>query len=138
MIGICACASAFGLYLLARMAAQVGRKSSFFTCASITYPSAAVYFDMAIAVKCFGVSISYLVIVGALIPQIVHGYFPQTPIDSVWRQRETWITISMFIIIPFCFMKRLDSLRYVFCDWITRIDIPRPFRCLPSFIFSVL
>ncbi|KAJ3303091.1 hypothetical protein HDV03_004170 [Kappamyces sp. JEL0829] len=112
MIGLCAAASAFGLFLLSRIAAQVGRKSSFFTCASITYPHAAVYFDLAIAVKCFGVSISYLVIVGGLIPQIVHGYWPDTPVESIWRNRETWITISMLVITPFCFLRRLDSLKY--------------------------
>lgn len=98
--------------LIRRMASHVGRKASFFTCASITYPFAGAYFDLAIAIKCLGVSISYLVIVGALIPQIVQGYFPDTPFDSLWRQKETWITISMFVIMPFCFLRRLDSLRY--------------------------
>lgn len=98
MIAIAGCLSALGLFLLGRMAAQVGRKASFNTCASITYPFAAVYFDLAVAVKCFGVSISYLVIVGSLIPQIVAGYWPDIAADSVWRNRETWITISMIIM----------------------------------------
>lgn len=112
LIAFCATASGFGLFLLSRIAAQVGRKSSFFTCASITYPTAAVYFDLAIAVKCFGVSVSYLVILGGLIPNIVGNYFPELALDSWFRQKESWITISMFIIAPFCFLRRLDSLRY--------------------------
>lgn len=111
LIGFCAAASAFGLFLLSRIAAQAGRKSSFFTCASITYPRAAVYFDLAIAVKCFGVSISYLVIIGRVVPEIIKGIWPSL-VGSVWSNRETWITISMIILVPFCFLRKLDSLKY--------------------------
>lgn len=112
LIAICGSASAFGLLLLSKMAAQVGRKSSFFTCASITYPSAAIYFDLAIAIKCFGVSVSYLVIVGSLLPQIVQGFAPNVPLDSIWLQKQTWITVGMILVAPTCFLRRLDSLRY--------------------------
>ncbi|KAJ3269596.1 hypothetical protein HDV01_001197 [Terramyces sp. JEL0728] len=112
LILFCACCSGFGLFLLSRMAAQVGRKSSFFTCATITYPNAAVYFDLAIAVKCFGVSISYLVILGGLMPQVMLGFYPDMDLDSIWRNREFWITVSIITVIPTAFMRRLDSLRY--------------------------
>ncbi|KAJ3000232.1 hypothetical protein HDV02_000145 [Globomyces sp. JEL0801] len=112
LIAFCASCSAFGLFLLSQIAAQVGRKSSFFTCASITYPKAALFFDLAIAIKCFGVSISYLVIVGGLMPQIVAAFYPETALDSLWRSRDMWITACMFIIAPFAFLRRLDSLRY--------------------------
>lgn len=60
-------ASSFGLFLLTQVAAKVGRNSSFFTCSKLTYPSGAVFFDLAIAIKCFGVSVSYLVICGGLV-----------------------------------------------------------------------
>ncbi|KAJ3260856.1 hypothetical protein HK103_007419 [Boothiomyces macroporosus] len=112
LILFCATCSGFGLFLLSRMAAQVGRKSSFFTCASITYPNAAVYFDLAIAIKCFGVSISYLVILGGLMPQVMLGFYPDMGLDSIWRNREFWITLSIIAVIPTSFMRRLDSLRY--------------------------
>jgi amino acid permease len=50
--------AAFGLYLLSLCARQTShRKSSFFAVAELTFPSAAVFFDAAIAIKCFGVSI---------------------------------------------------------------------------------
>jgi amino acid permease len=50
--------AAFGLYLLSRAAAKAPhRRSSFFAVAELTYPKAAVFFDAAIAIKCFGVSI---------------------------------------------------------------------------------
>jgi amino acid permease len=67
LIGLSGLASLFGLTLLSHCAARVGRQSSFFQVSKITYPAAGIYFDLAIAVKCFGVSISYLVIIRDLV-----------------------------------------------------------------------
>lgn len=53
--------AAFGLYLLSLCAAQTShRRASFFAVAQLTFPKAAVFFDAAIAIKCFGVSIRYV------------------------------------------------------------------------------
>ncbi|TPX68102.1 hypothetical protein SpCBS45565_g03367 [Spizellomyces sp. 'palustris'] len=112
LIGLSGAASAFGLILLTRVAAQVGRSSSFNACAKRTYPNAAVFFDLAIAVKCFGVSVSYLVICGDLLPKVVEGFAPGTPQDSILRTKLFWITLSLLLVSPFCFLSRLDSLRY--------------------------
>jgi amino acid permease len=50
--------AAFGLYLLSRCARHTThRRSSFYAVAQLTFPKAAVFFDAAIAIKCFGVSI---------------------------------------------------------------------------------
>jgi amino acid permease len=50
----------FGLYLLSLCAAQTGhRRASFHAVSQLTFPKAAVFFDAAIAIKCFGVSIRY-------------------------------------------------------------------------------
>lgn len=47
--------SGFGLYLQARCARYVERgTASFFSLSQLTYPNAAVVFDTAIAIKCFG------------------------------------------------------------------------------------
>ena len=52
------CCSALGLYLLSLCAPYAPkRRSSFFAISEITFPKAAVLFDLAIAIKCFGVSI---------------------------------------------------------------------------------
>ncbi|KAI9099972.1 transmembrane amino acid transporter protein-domain-containing protein, partial [Phlyctochytrium arcticum] len=107
-----ACASSFGLILLAKTAAHVGRTSSFNSCSKITYPDAAVWFDAAIAIKCFGVSISYLLICGELFPKVIHGFYPNLSPDSVLSTKFFWVTLSMFVVGPFCFLPRLDSLRY--------------------------
>lgn len=53
--------AAFGLHLLSLCAAQAPhRRASFFAVAEMTFPRAAVFFDAAIAIKCFGVSIRYV------------------------------------------------------------------------------
>lgn len=50
--------AAFGLYLLSLCAVKAPhRRASFFAIAELTFPRAAVLFDAAIAIKCFGVSI---------------------------------------------------------------------------------
>jgi len=50
--------AAFGLYLLSLCAKKTKhRHSSFHAVSQLTFPSAAVFFDAAIATKCFGVSI---------------------------------------------------------------------------------
>ncbi|KAI3632969.1 hypothetical protein MIR68_009044 [Amoeboaphelidium protococcarum] len=104
-------AAAFGLYLLARCAALVGRSASFNSVSKITYPQAAVFFDIAVAIKCFGVGVSYLVIIGDLAPSVLHDFnvFPE---GHVLLTRQMWITIFMAVITPLCFLKRLDSLKY--------------------------
>ncbi|KUL92468.1 hypothetical protein ZTR_02558 [Talaromyces verruculosus] len=84
-------AAGFGLYLQARCAQYLDRGSaSFFALSQITYPNASVIFDAAIAIKCFGVGVSYLIIIGDLMPGVVQG----------------------LIVIPLSFLRRLDSLKY--------------------------
>jgi amino acid permease len=49
--------SAIGLYFLSRCALRIERgHSSFFAVAKRTYPGAAIIFDSAIAIKCFGIA----------------------------------------------------------------------------------
>ncbi|KAF9086262.1 hypothetical protein BGX29_001474 [Mortierella sp. GBA35] len=125
MIVFSACASGLGLYFLTRSASRTtGRAASFFACSKLTYPWAAVGFDVAIAIKCFGVGISYLIIIGDLMPEVVRslGMFAFAAAGGdgsgdmdpqLWFlvDRRFWITIFMGIIGPISFLKRLDSLK---------------------------
>ncbi|CAG8605924.1 4742_t:CDS:2 [Ambispora leptoticha] len=116
MIVFSAFASGLGLYFLSRAASRTeGRQSSFFAVSKLTYPSAALWFDLAIATKCFGVSISYLIIIGDLMPQVVQAVGEKLlggDEYSIFLDRRLWITLSMIVIVPLAFLKRLDSLRY--------------------------
>jgi amino acid permease len=63
--------SALGLYFLSQCAEKVGgRNTSFASLSKLTWPRLGVFFDIAIAVKCFGVAVSYLIIIGDLMPQV--------------------------------------------------------------------
>lgn len=129
--------AAFGLYLLSRCAAEAPhRKASFFAVAQLTYPSLAVFFDAAIAIKCFGVSIrcvdlayvvsdmsqvlmnisSYLIIIKGLMPSVVKSlhHVSGSASELPWWtiSGRFWITVFMAVLIPLCFLRKLDSLRH--------------------------
>lgn len=125
MIIFSAGASALGLYFLTRSASRTeGRSASFFACSKLTYPWAAVLFDLAIAIKCFGVGISYLIIIGDLMPGVVkslsemafsavggNGVGDMDPALWFLLDRRFWITIFMGVIAPISFLRKLDSLK---------------------------
>ncbi|KAI4200814.1 MAG: hypothetical protein LQ346_002295 [Caloplaca aetnensis] len=103
----------FGLYLQTRCARYLERGSaSFFALSQITYPNAAVIFDAAIAIKCFGVGVSYLIIIGDLMPGVVRGFSENAAGVSFLVDRHFWVTGFMLIVIPLSFLRRLDSLKY--------------------------
>ncbi|KAH9839693.1 transmembrane amino acid transporter protein-domain-containing protein [Rhodofomes roseus] len=108
--------AAFGLYLLTLCATKAPhRRASFFAVAELTFPRAAVFFDAAIAVKCFGVSISYLIIVKSLMPNVVAAMYHDLSHHDppAWAQSgRVWITILMGILFPLSFMRKIDSLRH--------------------------
>ncbi|KAH2040828.1 hypothetical protein KXV43_006603 [Aspergillus fumigatus] len=102
-----------GLYLQARCAQYLDRgSSSFFALSQLTYPNAAVVFDAAIAIKCFGVGVSYLIIIGDLMPDVVQGFVGTTPAYDFLVDRHFWVTAFMLIVIPLSYLRRLDSLKY--------------------------
>ncbi|KAI9845751.1 MAG: hypothetical protein M1837_004584 [Sclerophora amabilis] len=105
--------SAFGLYLQTRCARYLERGSaSFFSLSQITYPNAAVIFDGAIAIKCFGVGVSYLIIIGDLMPGVIRAFSEDAGGFGFLLDRQFWITVFMLLVIPLSFLRRLDSLKY--------------------------
>jgi amino acid permease len=86
----------FGLYLQTRCAAYLERgHSSFFALSQLTYPNLAIIFDAAIAIKCFGVGVSYLIIIGDLMPGVVLGFNPLASEAGYLVDRHFWITAFM-------------------------------------------
>ncbi|KAI7568819.1 putative amino acid transporter [Hortaea werneckii] len=106
--------SGFGLYLQTRCARYLDRgRSSFFALSQITYPNAAVVFDGAIAIKCFGVGVSYLIIIGDLMPGVMRGFVADSGDAAAYLfERRFWVTAFMLVVIPLSFLRRLDSLKY--------------------------
>ncbi|KAH8647428.1 transmembrane amino acid transporter protein-domain-containing protein [Tricladium varicosporioides] len=107
------CMAAFGLYLQTQCARYLERgTSSFFALSQLTYPNAAVVFDAAIAIKCFGVGVSYLIIIGDLMPGVVRGFNEAADSIPFLVDKHFWITVFMLVVIPLSFLRRLDSLKY--------------------------
>jgi amino acid permease len=105
--------AAFGLYLQTRCSRYIDRGHvSFAALSQLTYPNLSILFDAAIAVKCFGVAVSYLIIIGDLMPGVVRGFAPGAGEISFLVDRQFWITAFMLIVIPLSFLRRLDSLKY--------------------------
>lgn len=59
-----------------------------------------------------GVGISYLIIIGDLMPQVIEGFNPDASKIPFLVDRHFWITAFMLFIIPLSFLRRLDSLKY--------------------------
>ena len=71
---LCACGSAVSLHFLSQCAFKIGGKNtSFNTVALAAIPEYAFIIDVAVAIKCFGVAISYLVVIGSLMPNVVES-----------------------------------------------------------------
>ena len=89
----------FGLYLQSRCAQYLERGSaSFFALSQLTYPNASVIFDAAIAIKCFGIGVSYLIIIGDLMLAVVQNFIGGEPDYEFLVDRHFWVTAFMFVI----------------------------------------
>ena len=118
-----ACASAMGMWLLTRVGILYDKlitdesntqfaslrhmPPSFFSLAAITYPPLARFFDIAIGIKCLGVSVSYLIVIGQYMP-VIMGLLTDS---SLLTAKTTWIVIALIVISPLAFKERLDSLK---------------------------
>lgn len=95
-------AAGFGLYLQSLCAQYLDKgAASFFALSQITYPNAAVIFDAAIAIKCFGVGVSYLIIIGDLMPGVVQGFGADATGMEFLLDRHFWVTAFMCVISYF-------------------------------------
>ena len=89
--------SGFGLYLQYRCSRYLERgAASFFALSSMTYPGAAILFDAAIAIKCFGVGVSYLIIIGDLMPGVIRGFNENAGEVAFLVSRRFWVTAFMY------------------------------------------
>lgn len=114
--------SAFGLYLQNKVAKYANQRGtvSYFSLAQLTYPKLSILFDSAISIKCFGVGVSYLVVIGDLMPKIMETIGVNAEAASasgkmalVLMHRNFWITVFMVAIVaPLSYLKKLNSLRY--------------------------
>jgi amino acid permease len=138
--------SATGLHLLSACARAVP-DGSFNVMADLTVPTLKVLADLAVALKCFGVGTSYLIVIGDVMPDACRTLFcsddnPHCALDfplSLLTDRRLWILVfSVTCVAGLVCFKKLDALRatsalslmmmvYVCCmivayAWIPQLD----------------
>ena len=74
LVGSCmllffACLSATSLFMLAECADYAGRPATFNSVAERAMPGSGILVDVAVAIKCFGVATSYLIVIGDSVPK---------------------------------------------------------------------
>jgi amino acid permease len=105
-------ATIFGLHLLAIAAEESASRdnvASYFTVATQTFPRAAVLIDLALIIKCLGVAITYLIIMGSLLPDAMQTVAPGV---GILQSRELWLGLSAVICVPLSLLKAMDSLKF--------------------------
>ena len=78
--------------------------SSFYVIANAACPILTSFIDIAVAIKCFGVATSYLIVIGDLMPDALAEMGVQTT-------RQLWVTMGMGIVGPLSCLKTLDALK---------------------------
>jgi amino acid permease len=109
MLSSAALLSTVGLRLLALAAAHAPRPASFHGAASAALPPlAASLIDVAVAIKCFGVATSYLIIVSDMMPDVmIHAGAP-----LFLTAPAVWVTLAMVVVSPLSIPRSLDALRH--------------------------
>ena len=117
LLMLCALSSSLALHFLSRCVKKCNHYSqqpaSFYSIAELAVPGYSSFIDFAVAIKCFGVATSYLVVVGDLMPAAVDQMESINGTSAgPFADRTTWITIAFFVVIPLSFFRALDSLKF--------------------------
>ena len=105
---ICASSSVFSLHELSVCAAMTPTPSSFYSVGMLAAPKWVWLIDAAVAIKCFGVATSYLIIIGGLMPEAMK----QAGAAANIQDRHLWIAIALGIIGPVAFQNSLEVLKF--------------------------
>ena len=98
-----------GLVLLTICSAGLGRSADLSKLATQAFPSARIVVDLAVFLKCFGVSLSYIIITKSLIPNVLNAmafnskFFLYSPVN---------LLIFLGFVGPFAYFSKLDNLKY--------------------------
>lgn len=103
--------SANGLRLLSHCARKVGYEepTSFYSVANAAHPGSTKIIDFAVAIKCFGVATSYLIIVADTMVDSMEFFYGE---ESKWGERWIWVVIGTACVTSLSFFKTLDALKF--------------------------
>lgn len=103
-----------GLVLLTICSQVIGRSADLSKLAAQCFPYARTFVDLAVFLKCFGVSLSYVIITRQLLPPILESLFEEAPNVSPSLFASPSITLLIFLgfVGPFAYFSKLDKLKY--------------------------
>ena len=104
-----ACCSVIALTLLSECADRVGRPATFNTVAEKAWPGSGLAISLAVAIKCFGVATSYLIVIGDSVPKSVIALGG----SGLLVRRQLWTLVALSIAAPLAYMKQITALRNV-------------------------
>jgi amino acid permease len=100
--------ASFSLHLLSVCALTQSMPSSFHKVGATVLPKSSIAIDLAVAIKCFGVATSYLIVIGDLMPAVFEG----ESVPIIWTNRKLWISLMFLISTGLSFLRNLDSLKF--------------------------
>lgn len=115
----CAATTLFGLVLVKLSCDKIDKKASgFYDLMFRINPYKMWIIDLVIGVKCYGVTISYLIIGGTLMPQVVLSLSNSLGISSaqvpnILINKYFWYMVVVSCMIPICSVRHLKSLSMV-------------------------
>ncbi|ELA41293.1 uncharacterized protein VICG_01666 [Vittaforma corneae ATCC 50505] len=103
-----------GLVLLMICSQVIGRTADLSKLAAQCFPYARIFVDLAVFLKCFGVSLSYVIITRQLLPPILESLFERAPDVNPSLFASPSITLLIFLgfVGPFTYFSKLDKLKY--------------------------
>jgi amino acid permease len=69
----------------------------------------AFFIDTAVVLQCIGCCVSYLIVIGNSMPDVLESSGFES---GFWSRREVWVTIGFGIVTPLCWFEELDTLKY--------------------------
>ena len=100
--------SGLGLHLLSSACDLSGRPASFHAVAERAVPGSGVLIDAAIAIKCFGVATSYLIVVGDSVPKALRSFGA----PHALLNRRLWTVCAALAVTPLAYLRQIDALRH--------------------------
>ncbi len=101
--------SVTALILLSEAADLAGRPANFRSVSEMAVPGAGLYIDVAVAIKCFGVATSYLIVIGDSVPKAIVAFGA----SGLWLDRRVWTLAALAVAGPLAYMKQITALRHV-------------------------
>lgn len=105
--------SSLGLHFSADVARRV-TDTSYYKIAILTFPRWSMIVDMLVAIKCFGISTLYLIVVGDLMPDAMKTVVEtDAPHYNLLTSRRAWITVfTVLCVMPTTVKKNIHSLKF--------------------------